>query len=315
MSKSFRVGVFVVLALLCLSAGIFLIGNKQFLFSRTYLLKTAFQNVGGLNNGSEVRVGGIREGTISSINLPAEPGGKVTVVMKLNSSTQNIIREDSIASIKTEGLLGNEYLEVSFGTGVAKPVQNDDVIASEVPVDLAAQAKTLAAAAQNGVDAFDDNMQALQHNFLLKGFFNKRGYNDASDLGKDSISKVPAVPRTREFDYDAAKIFDKPDNAELKDKSAFDEAGKFLQANKFGLAVVASSAAVGDTDKDRLLTKARSKVIRDYLVQNFKLDDTRIKTIGLGKSKQAGDTGKIEILVYAAKPPAPQPPNQISANH
>jgi len=309
MSKAFRVGVFVVLALLCLSAGIFLIGNKEFLFSPTYRLKTDFQNVGGLNNGAEVRVGGIHEGTISRIDPPTEPGGKVTVVMKLHSSTQNIIRKDSIASIKTEGLLGNKYLEISSGTGKAQAVQNDDVIAGEVPVDIAAQAQDLAASAKTGVEAFSDNMTALQHNFLLSGFFKKRGYNDPSELTKDSISKVPAGTRTREFDYDAAKIFDKPDNAELKNKKVLDEAGKFLQENQFGLAVVASSAATGDTVKDRLLTKARAKVVRDYLVQNFKVDDTRIKIIGLGKSKQAGDTAKVQILVYAAKSAAPQRPN------
>jgi outer membrane protein OmpA-like peptidoglycan-associated protein len=309
MSKAFRVGVFVVLALLCLSVGIFLIGNKEFLFSPTYRLKTDFQNVGGLNNGAEVRVGGIHEGTISRVDLPTEPGGKVTIVMKLHSSTQNVIRKDSIASIKTEGLLGNKYLEISFGTRKAQAVQNDDLIAGEGPVDIAEQAKDLAASAKTGVEAFSDNMTALQHNFLLSGFFEKRGYNDPSELTKNSISKVPAGTRTKEFDYDAAKIFDKPDNAELKNKKALDEAGKFLQENKFELAVVASSAATGDTGKDRLLTKARAKVIRDYFVQNFKVDDTRIKIIGLGKSKQAGDTGKVQILVYAANPAAPERPN------
>ena len=175
--------------------------------------------------------------------------------------------------------------------------------------DIAEQAKDLAASAKTGVEAFSDNMTALQHNFLLSGFFEKRGYNDPSELTKNSISKVPAGTRTKEFDYDAAKIFDKPDNAELKNKKALDEAGKFLRENQFGLAVVASSAATGDTGKDRLLTKARAKVIRDYFVQNFKVDDTRIKIIGLGKSKQAGDTGKVQILVYAANPAAPERPN------
>src|ERR1700680_2426501 len=309
MSKAFRVGMFVVLALLFLSAGIFLIGNKEFLFSPTYRRKTDFQNVVGLNNGAEVRVGGIHEGTISRIDLPAEPGGKVTVLMKLHSSTQNLIRKDSIASLKTEGVLGNKYLEISFGTGKAQAVQNDDVIAGDVPVDIAEQAKNLATSAKTGVEAFSDNMTALQHNFLLSGFFKKRGYNDPSELTKDSISKVPAGTRTKEFDYEAAKIFDKPDNAELKNKKTIDEAGSFLQENKFALAVVASSVATGDTAKDRLLTEARAKVIRDYLVQNFKVDDTRIKIIGLGKSKQAGDTGTVQILVYAAKPAAPQRPN------
>jgi MlaD protein len=315
MSRAFRIGIFVVFALLSLTAGVFLIGNKEFLFSPTYRLKTDFQNASGLENGSEVRVGGIHEGTISRIDLPTEPGGKVTVEMTLHDPTKNIIRMDSIASIKTEGLLGDKYLEISFGTVKADAVGNDDVIASEAPVDYGAQAKSLAAEAQTGVKAFGDNMEALQHNFLLNGFFKKRGYNDPSELAKDSISRVPAGPPANAFEYEVTKLFDKPDNADLKNKKVLDEAGKYLQSNKFGLAVVTSSAVTGDTGKDRLLTKARAKVIRDYLVQNFQLDDTRIKTIGLGKSKTAGDTGKIQILVYAARPSATQPPNQAAAGH
>lgn len=304
-SRAFRIGFFVVLGLLFLSAGVFLIGNKEFLFNSTYLLKTDFQNVTGLNNGAEVRVAGVHEGTINRIDLPADPGGKVTVVMKLHSSTRNIIRKDSIASIKTEGLLGNKYVEISFGSEKAQPVMNDDVIASEVPFDMAAQAKALAADADTGVKAFRDDMEALQQNFLLRGYFKKRGYDDLGELTKHSISQVPKGPPIKEFNYDATKIFDKPDNAELKDKKTIDEAGRFLAENKFDLAVVVSSAVTGDTAKDLVLTKARAKVIRDYLVQNFKLDDTRIKIIGLGKSKQAGDSGKVQILVYAAKLAAP----------
>jgi outer membrane protein OmpA-like peptidoglycan-associated protein len=46
------------------------------------------------------------------------------------------------------------------------------------------------------------------------------------------------------------------------------------------------------------LTQARAKVVRGYLTQNYKFDDTRLKIIGLGKSTQAGDSGKAEILIY-----------------
>jgi outer membrane protein OmpA-like peptidoglycan-associated protein len=54
----------------------------------------------------------------------------------------------------------------------------------------------------------------------------------------------------------------------------------------------------GDSDKDRVTTQAQAMVVRNYLVQNFKLDDTRIKTIGLGKTAEGGENGKIEIQVY-----------------
>jgi outer membrane protein OmpA-like peptidoglycan-associated protein len=304
MSTTFRVGVFIVLGLLFLSIGVFLIGNKDFLFTSTYRLKAEFQNVGGLNNGADVRVGGIHEGTVKEIDLPSQSDGKVTVVMNLRTATRNIIKKDSHASIKTEGLLGDKYIEISFGSTKADAVQNGDIVASETPKDMSEQAHVVADEAQAGVAAFRDNMEALQHNFLLRGFFEKRGYNDTTELTQHAISRLPAGARAKEFGYEAKEIFDKPDGAKLKNKKPLDEAGKYLEENAFGLAVVACSESKGDTDKVRVLTEARAKVVRDYLAKNFKLDDSHIKTIGLGKTRDSGDSSKLVILVYAAKPAA-----------
>jgi len=301
MSTAFRVGVLVVLALLCLSAGIFLIGDKDFLFSSTYRLKADFQSVAGLNNGAEVRIGGIHQGTVKEIDLPSQPDGKVTVVMNLRSPTRNLIKKDSRASIKTEGLLGDKYVEISFGSPMAEPVGNDDTIASETPKDVTEETRALTNEAHEGLNAFRDNMDALQHNFLLRGFFEKRGYHDTSELTQHSISRLPSRKPAKEFDYDAKEIFDKPDNAKLKNKKPLDDAGKYLEENQFGLSIIACSGEKGDSDKLRLLTEARAKVVRDYLTQNFKLDDKRVKIIGLGKTKSSEESSKLVILVY---PPA-----------
>ena len=46
--------------------------------------------------------------------------------------------------------------------------------------------------------------------------------------------------------------------------------------------------------------RRRAMVVRDYLVQHFKLDDTRIKTAGLGKSQDVSERGRVKILVYPA---------------
>jgi len=302
MSTTFRVGVFVVLALLFLSIGIFLIGDKDFMFSPTYRLKADFENVGGLNNGADVRVGGIHQGTVKEIDLPSQPDGKVTVVMNLRSPTRNIIKKDSRASIKTEGLLGDKYVEISFGSSKAEAVGSNDTIASETRRDMSEQARALTDEAQAGVAAFREDMEALQHNFLLRGFFEKRGYNDTSELTEHAVSRLPARKPAKEFAYDSKEIFDKPDNAKLQNKKSLDDAGKYLEENPFGLAIVASSEAKGDTDKVRLLTAARAKVIRDYLTQNFKLNDKRIKTISLGKTHEADESSKVVILVYPLNP-------------
>jgi outer membrane protein OmpA-like peptidoglycan-associated protein len=151
-------------------------------------------------------------------------------------------------------------------------------------------------------------MEALKHNFLVRGFFRKRGYEDSDELTKHEISKLPSGPPAKTFVYDAKQIFDKPDSAKLKNEKVLNQAGNVLEGRKFGLAVVAASTGMkGDTDKDRLLTEARTMVVRDYLVEHFSLDDTRIKTMGLGKAKEAGDNGGIQIVIYpvaANSPPA-----------
>jgi phospholipid/cholesterol/gamma-HCH transport system substrate-binding protein len=332
--------------LLILAAGVFLIGKKELLFSSTYGLRAEFRNVAGLNNAAEVRVGGIHEGTVKRIDLPRRPDGNVTVIMDLEKATRDIIKKDSVASIKSEGLIGDKYVEISFGSNEGQRIKDGDTIASEPPRDIAdlikktdqildsakdamqnadaiaakvnqgqgtmgalindksvyQQVNAATAQAKAGATAFDENMEALKHNFFLRGFFHKRGYEDAVDLKKHEIPKLPPGRETKRFTYDALQIFDKPDTAKLKNQKALDEAGRFLEANKFGLVVVAAYTGMkGDADKDRELTEARSMVVRDYLVKNFKLDDTRIKTVGFGKTQEAGDNSGLEIMVY---PPA-----------
>ena len=58
----------------------------------------------------------------------------------------------------------------------------------------------------------------------------------------------------------------------------------------------------GDSDKDRVLTQARAMVVRNYLVENSKLDDTRIKSLGLGKFNSPSENSKVQIYVYDGGP-------------
>jgi phospholipid/cholesterol/gamma-HCH transport system substrate-binding protein len=123
MSRAFRLGVFIVVALLLFGAGVFWIGEKHFLFSSTYRLSAEFPNVAGLNGGAEVRVGGIHEGTVRQIQLPVRPTDKVHVVMELADGTRSVIKNDSVATIRSEGLVGDKFIEISFGSEQAPQSQ------------------------------------------------------------------------------------------------------------------------------------------------------------------------------------------------
>lgn len=352
MSKAFRLGLFIVTTLLIFGFAVFWIGSKQFLFHSTYRLQAEFQNVAGLADGAAVRVGGIHEGTVRRIDLPPRPDQKVRVVMDLHQRTRAVIKKDSVAAIKAEGLVGDKYVEISFGSNGSPMVNDGDVIHSEPPLDVADLVKkanqlldsaggavqeldatvsnlnsisgkinrgsgtvgalvndrTLYKNVTEGLTAFQEDMQALKHNFLLRGFFKKRGYEDEADLTKDAIAKLPTTSAARKFMYDGEKIFDKSDTAKLKKPKPLNEAGQYLEANPFGLAVVAVSADMkGDSDKDRALTQARAMVVREYLVQHFKVDDKRIKTIGLGKSPDVNEGSRVEVIVYPPDQAAVRP--------
>src|SRR5664279_2487969 len=110
MSRVARLGAFIVVTLALLAAGVFVIGSKEYLFRSTYQLKAQFDNVAGLAEGADVQVGGVHSGTVRSIALPHQPGEQVTVIMDLNRSTHEIIKRDSVASIETEGVLGNQFV-------------------------------------------------------------------------------------------------------------------------------------------------------------------------------------------------------------
>src|SRR5260370_4087329 len=238
MSRAFRLGLFVVATLLILAAGVFLIGEKRFLFRRTYRLEAEFQNVAGLNNGADVRVGGIHLGTVKYISLPNGPSGKLTVVMDMANSTKNIIRQNSVATIKTEGLLGDKYIEISFGSENAPEIEGGDTIKGQTPVDFSDAALTAMNQTNTAPTAFTEDADALQQNFLLRDCFKQRGYEDPSELRKNKSSQLPSQPANNQFVYDAKDSFDKSDNPKLKHEKAFHDARKFLLQNKFRLAVV-----------------------------------------------------------------------------
>src|ERR1700761_3536776 len=138
MSRTARLGAFIIGTLGILAVGIFIIGSKKYLFTPTYELKTKFKTVAGLAAGADVLVGGVHSGTVRSIDLPSHPSDQVTVVLEMNESTHTIVKKDSVASIQTEGLLGNQYVAVSFGSEGNPDVKNGDTIASVPPLELAA---------------------------------------------------------------------------------------------------------------------------------------------------------------------------------
>ena len=125
------VGVFVVLGILALGYLSIRLGRVSFLGGTGYLVTADFPSVGGLKAGSGVEIAGVLIGRVESIGLADY---QARVVLRLNSGVK--IQDDSIASIKTKGLIGEKYIRISPGGSDKIIPPNGRIREVEAPVDL-----------------------------------------------------------------------------------------------------------------------------------------------------------------------------------
>jgi hypothetical protein len=113
---------------------------------------------------------------------------------------------------------------------------------------------------------------------------------------------LPTGVPSKTFIYVPSQLFPDRDSAKIHNQKTLNESGEYLANNPFGIAVIAvSSGPEGDSSREMELTEARAMVIRDYLVEHFGFDDSKVKTLGLGK--QTGETsetgaGAIRMLIF-----------------
>jgi phospholipid/cholesterol/gamma-HCH transport system substrate-binding protein len=125
------VGVFVVLGILALGYLSIKLGRVAILSGGGYLVVADFPSVGGLRPGASVEIAGVEVGRVESIGLADY---QARVVLRLNADVK--LQDDTIASIKTKGLIGEKYVRISPG-GSEKVIQpNGRIREVEPPVDI-----------------------------------------------------------------------------------------------------------------------------------------------------------------------------------
>lgn len=135
-SQKLKTGLLVVVGLLLLSAGIFLIGSKQDLFTRTFSIHGNFRNAGGLRQGNNIRFGGVDVGTVKGVHIISDT--IVRVDMIIQSDKREFIKSDAVASISSDGLMGDQLLVISPGSPSAEPLADGGEIITQEPTDYSA---------------------------------------------------------------------------------------------------------------------------------------------------------------------------------
>ena len=125
------VGLFIIAGIICLGYLSIRLGKMEVLGEKGYEVYAVFSNVGGLKVGSSIEIAGVAVGRVRDIALH---NYEAKVVLNLPNGLK--IQEDAIASIKTKGLIGEKYIDITPG-GSEKVLKSGDQIRETQPaVDM-----------------------------------------------------------------------------------------------------------------------------------------------------------------------------------
>src|SRR5712691_6503432 len=125
------VGIFVIIGLLALGYLSIKLGRVEFLGGGGYMVSADFPTLGGLKSGSSVEIAGVEIGRVDHIGLSDY---QAHVQLRINKGVK--LQEDSIASIKTKGLIGEKYIRINPGGSEKLIGPNGRIREVEAPVDF-----------------------------------------------------------------------------------------------------------------------------------------------------------------------------------
>lgn len=250
-SQKVKIGIFTLIGFGVLLGGIFVIGNKKNLFSDTFAIYGVFNNVGGLMVGNNIRFAGINVGTVEDITIISD--SSVRVDMRLQAKVRPFLKSDAMASIGSDGLMGDKLVVIAPGSVGDKLITDGGKVRTTDPVDFdkiitkmtrvaenaeiitaslagissqinsgkgslgrliytddlqkglvgtvnSAQAtmetaKDAIKSVKKGTEGFSENMEAVKHNFLVRGYFKKKEKAKQKQLRAkaDSVAEVRGV--------------------------------------------------------------------------------------------------------------------------
>lgn len=135
-SKNSVVGLFIVAGLVLFTVGMYLIGDRNQAFAKHIDYYVEFKDLGGLSQGTKVRVGGLDAGEVTGIEIPNSPTSRFRVKLRIDQKLRALVRTDSVATIGTEGVVGATFLLIRPGSSHAAPAPALSTLQSKEPIDM-----------------------------------------------------------------------------------------------------------------------------------------------------------------------------------
>jgi hypothetical protein len=343
LSQKASVGAFLIGGTLLFGVGLFMIGSRQKIFTRGFHVYSDFASVSGLEAGANVRVSGLEAGEVEEIQVPSNPSSMYRIKLRLTEKVHPLVRQDSIAAIQTEGLVGDKFLEIEKGSDQVGECKDGCTIPSKEPFDFAdlmQDARTLfktsnttlesaghvaghldqalgtfltpesdgkngaahlsetMADAHRAMTNLADDTEAMKHNFLLRGFFRKRGFYNLDDLTPEQYrsSKFVKDRSAKRVWLDGGQVFSSPakgtDELSSRGRAALDQAMADFVPNLPNRPIVVEGYSERGSPEERFRrSQQHALVVQSYLQSHFKLAANRVGAIPLGDTPPQA-TGK-----------------------
>lgn len=313
--------------------GLFSIGAQQWLWSKTFHLHVGFKQIKGVEPGTRVRVLGRDAGEVEAILLPDKPSAEVKLRLRIDAAVRSLIRNDAVAQIVPEGMIGGKVVDITPGSDSAPAVEDGaDIAAKATPElsDLLAQVNgTL-----DGLGKGEGTLGKLvkdegAYQELLRLMQQSRGAISSIQQNTDALKGMPLV---RNYVTDPVKELVRPDcernvkwfhEADLfepgravltaQGRQKLDELVPWLDGlkHKGSEVVLAAYAHPGnEADLAKVLTQKQSEAVRDYLTSHHAVQKLgwfsrrKVTALGCGADNHLAATKdnlplpRIEVLVF-----------------
>ncbi len=142
---------------------LFNVGGGDGIFSSHYALFSRFTDVKGLHYGSEVSLAGLHVGVVKNITIAKDNPKQLMAELSIDKSFENRVRADSVATIKTQGVLGDKYIEISIGSPDLPELKNGAELKAIEAEDLFSKSGDLVEEVKRHFNKGGD-LEALLHN-------------------------------------------------------------------------------------------------------------------------------------------------------
>ena len=157
-SQKAKTGLLVLVGIILLLLAIFFIGSQKNLFSRTFYVNVKYKNVSGLQVGNFVRFTGINVGTVQDIAIVND--STVNVTLAIQNSIHKFIKTDAVASIGSDGLMGDKIIQVVHGSDSSAVIKDNGYLRGTDPIEMSTIMSKMTAIADNAA-ILTDNLAGI----------------------------------------------------------------------------------------------------------------------------------------------------------